>query len=473
MRGARPRFNASNQVYNVGRKDVLEFAAVAYGYDAAGRLVARTDDADRLHPTSWLHPGDTTTIVFGSPPPPPAAVHFELCLSAPEITLSDDEQSSLNQTTWDARLPLVARPVAIYYNLPGQPALRLSPRTLAKLLTGAAKQWNDPAIAADNPGVTLPALDVAFGSGFTGRGAVTAFVCGAVPDMCQDGVLAFTSSTASAATTRPGAITLGPALGPGALKLPAALIQNAAGQYVAPTGPHATRAELDATYDPDLAFQSFRDRNDPVPPPPIRAGATRKDAYPMVTVTWAHVGAFYFDTEMPYDHPSAMAPQVARYLQFVLRDGQPLLEAQGYGRLPRALLERALAHLTYVNQHGLALAASRPRTDAWAQTLTIRFRDDSHPDLKRTQAEADVLAQKLLARARAGADLRALRAQVPDDAAKPADQKFSGGRFQSPIQAVATSLRVGEVGLVRGPTEGWTRNSWVLIKRIPPPPGAR
>jgi hypothetical protein len=275
------------QVYNVGRKDVLEFAAVAYGYDAAGRLVARTDDADRLHPTSWLHPGDATTIVFGSPPPPPAAVHFELCydaiqinnerahiaghcpafklpgapalghdvtavlidpttaellapvnqaferahhdvtvatVSSREITLSDDEQGALNETTWDARLPLSARPVAIYYNLPGQPALRLSPRALAKLFTGAAKQWNDPAIAADNPGVALPALDVAFVSGFTGRGAVTAFVCSAVPDTCKDGLLVFTSGSAflaSEATTRSGAITFAPAIGPGALELPA------------------------------------------------------------------------------------------------------------------------------------------------------------------------------------------------------------------------------------------------------------
>jgi hypothetical protein len=320
----------------------------------------------------------------------------------------------------------------------------------------------------------LPALEVTFVSGTTGRGAVTAFVCSAVPDTCKDGVLIVTSGSTSKATTTSGAITFAPALGPGALELPAALIRNAAGQYVAPTGRHATQAALDATYDPDLAFQSFRGRNEPVPPPPIRTGATRKNAYPMITVTWAYVGAFYFDADTPYARPSPMAPQVAQYLQFVLRDGQPLLEAQGYGRLPRALLERALTHLTYVNRHGLALAASRPRTDAWAQTLTIRFRDDEHPDLKRTQAEADVLAQKLLARARAGVDFRALRAEVPDDVAKqPAAEKFSVGIFQSPIQAVATSLRVGEVGMVRAPTEGSTRNGWVLIKRIPPPPGAR
>ena len=38
--------------------------------------------------------------------------------------------------------------------------LRLSGDTIAKIFTGVIQTWNDPAIAADNPGLTLPALPV-------------------------------------------------------------------------------------------------------------------------------------------------------------------------------------------------------------------------------------------------------------------------------------------------------------------------
>ena len=38
--------------------------------------------------------------------------------------------------------------------------LRLSPDTVAKIFTGVITKWDDPALAADNPGITLPARDI-------------------------------------------------------------------------------------------------------------------------------------------------------------------------------------------------------------------------------------------------------------------------------------------------------------------------
>jgi phosphate transport system substrate-binding protein len=59
---------------------------------------------------------------------------------------------------WD--LPLVAGPVAVSYNLPGVSGLTLTPDVAAKLFSGTIRTWDDPAIAAVNAGVRLPATPV-------------------------------------------------------------------------------------------------------------------------------------------------------------------------------------------------------------------------------------------------------------------------------------------------------------------------
>lgn len=58
-------------------------------------------------------------------------------------------------------VPTVLGAVTVAYNLPGlrQP-LRLDGPALAGIFAGRIARWNDPAIAALNPGVSLPATDV-------------------------------------------------------------------------------------------------------------------------------------------------------------------------------------------------------------------------------------------------------------------------------------------------------------------------
>jgi phosphate ABC transporter phosphate-binding protein len=54
-------------------------------------------------------------------------------------------------------LPVVFGPIAITYNVNGVTSLNLDGPTAAKIFNGAVAGWNDPAIAALNPGVALPA----------------------------------------------------------------------------------------------------------------------------------------------------------------------------------------------------------------------------------------------------------------------------------------------------------------------------
>ena len=51
--------------------------------------------------------------------------------------------------------PLVGGPITVSYNVSGLKSLKLSPDTLANIFQAKIKNWNDPAIKADNPGVTL------------------------------------------------------------------------------------------------------------------------------------------------------------------------------------------------------------------------------------------------------------------------------------------------------------------------------
>jgi phosphate transport system substrate-binding protein len=58
-------------------------------------------------------------------------------------------------------IPITAGGIAFMYNVPGlSKQLQLSSLTACGLLTGGIKSWNDPNIAADNPGVSLPNVPV-------------------------------------------------------------------------------------------------------------------------------------------------------------------------------------------------------------------------------------------------------------------------------------------------------------------------
>jgi phosphate transport system substrate-binding protein len=57
-------------------------------------------------------------------------------------------------------LPAYISPVAIPYHLPGVDRLNLSPENLARIFDQEITRWDDPALAADNPAVELPATDI-------------------------------------------------------------------------------------------------------------------------------------------------------------------------------------------------------------------------------------------------------------------------------------------------------------------------
>ncbi|WP_369369958.1 phosphate ABC transporter substrate-binding protein PstS [Promicromonospora sp. Populi] len=57
-------------------------------------------------------------------------------------------------------LPIYVSPIAVAFNLPGIDSLNLSSEVIANIFNGEITNWNDDAIAADNPDAELPDLDI-------------------------------------------------------------------------------------------------------------------------------------------------------------------------------------------------------------------------------------------------------------------------------------------------------------------------
>jgi phosphate transport system substrate-binding protein len=77
-----------------------------------------------------------------------------------DSALADDELSGAQDRCGGPdnliEVPVYISPIAIIYNLQGVDDLQLSPETAAKIFKQEIKNWNDPAIAKDNPDAKLP-----------------------------------------------------------------------------------------------------------------------------------------------------------------------------------------------------------------------------------------------------------------------------------------------------------------------------
>ncbi|MBL7496201.1 phosphate ABC transporter substrate-binding protein PstS [Frankia sp. CNm7] len=93
-----------------------------------------------------------------------AFINRQVDFAGSDSAIKDDQETSAaarctGGTVVD--LPMVVGPVAIVYNLSGVNSLKLSPSTIARIFSGAVTRWNDPAITAENAGVSLPDVAIA------------------------------------------------------------------------------------------------------------------------------------------------------------------------------------------------------------------------------------------------------------------------------------------------------------------------
>ncbi len=80
-----------------------------------------------------------------------------------DSALTDEELTDATARCFDTAavdLPVYVSPIAVVFNLDGVDSLNMSAATIANVFNGTITSWDDPAIAAENPDVTLPATAI-------------------------------------------------------------------------------------------------------------------------------------------------------------------------------------------------------------------------------------------------------------------------------------------------------------------------
>jgi phosphate transport system substrate-binding protein len=238
--------------------------------------------------------------------------------------------------------PVLVGPITVSYNLSGlSKTLQLSPPVIANIFQGKITKWNDPAIKADNPGVTLPstAITIARRSDSSGTTAnFSLFLQDAAPSVWKLG----SSSTinwpansrggngnggvAQIVKSTPGAIGYVDLADAKAAGLTYASVKNKAGTYIAPSTTAASAAAAGATVAPDLTFAA------------VWSGDAT--AYPITYQSWVLV----------YQKQSSAntAKMLKAYIGYLLGDGQKLLPPLNYAPLPANLDQQAKAQLSKI-----------------------------------------------------------------------------------------------------------------------------
>ncbi|MFE0591505.1 phosphate ABC transporter substrate-binding protein PstS [Micromonospora echinospora] len=235
-------------------------------------------------------------------------------------------------------VPTVAAPITVSYNLQGVDKLQLSPETLAKIFQTDIKTWNDPAIAADNPGVTLPNTPITVAHRSDGSGTTnnfTKYLEAAAPGVWKLGTgdtVAWPSNTqggekntgvAQIVKQANGGIGYVDLSDAKASQLTFAAIKNKDGQYVVPSLEGTTAGLEGAEIKEDLSYNPLN-----------AAGAA---SYPITAPTYILVKTKYDDAKK--------AELVKGFVKYILTDGQELAEEVDFAPLPTSLKDKALAQL--------------------------------------------------------------------------------------------------------------------------------
>ena len=231
-------------------------------------------------------------------------------------------------------LPTVLGGVVPVYNVPGVGAdLRFSGALLADIFLGKVTKWNDPAIAKENPGVSLSASDVTVVHRADGSGTsyiFCDFLAKSSPEWKQKVGVATSvnwptgvggkgnEGVAGLVKQTPGSIGYVELIYALQNKISFGAVKNSAGEYV--------KASLDSVTAAAAATEGKM-------PPDFRVSITNapgKNAYPIASFTWL---LFY---ESPKDKAKAKA--MVDFMRWALSDGQKYAPELGYAPLPASVV---------------------------------------------------------------------------------------------------------------------------------------
>ena len=232
-------------------------------------------------------------------------------------------------------LPMTAGEIVLGYNLPGNPkGLKLPREVYTGIFLGRITKWSDPKLKAANPGMSLPDTDITVVRRADASGTTYVFTqhLSAISEDWKKGPgmgtqVNWPKSDKFVASPKNDGVTATIKQTPGSIgyiefafakfsKLELALLQNKAGQFIAPGtegGPEA------------LASVKL--------PADLRAWVTDPEsakAYPIATYTWM---LFYKDNKDP-----KKAAALREMIDYCLTEGQKMSEKMGYIPLPESVV---------------------------------------------------------------------------------------------------------------------------------------
>ncbi len=269
-------------------------------------------------------------------------VDHQVDFAGSDSLMKDDEQRGADARCRPGHaihLPIAAGALVFTYNLPGVETLRLSPAVLAGIFSNQITRWDDPRVAADNPGVRLPRIPVqaihrsdssgttdAF-SRYLAASAGDAWPLGTGKELRWPGGQAAKGSDGVTTSVRssPGGITYMEESFALANQLSTALLRNGAGEFVAPeSGPVSAAlaaAKVDTSKGDVRVSIDFR--------------STASGIYPASAVTYAIL----------CDRGNSNPAGLRAYLGYAVTRGQQSAAPLGYAPLPEPLTREATARL--------------------------------------------------------------------------------------------------------------------------------
>ncbi|GAA2504113.1 phosphate ABC transporter substrate-binding protein PstS [Winogradskya humida] len=329
-------------------------ASAAAGNCAAGQLTAQGSSAQKNAMDEWIktYQGQCADAKIGYEGTGSGAGIQAFIAGTADFAGSDSALKPEEQPQADAKcpggqalnLPMVTGPIAVVYNVEGVKDLNLSSATIAKIFAGTIKTWNDPAIAAENSGATLPSTAIATVHRSDESGTTDNFTKylsktaeadwtfsnakawkapGGTGAKGSDGIAQAVKSTA-------GSISYVELSFAENSDLSKAKIKNGAGEYTELTGESAGKtiegAKVKGTGD-DLALD-------------IDYSTTTAGAYPIVLVTY----------EIACSKGSAKAAAIKGFLTYTSSTGgQSALAELGYAPLPESVRSKVEASVAKIS----------------------------------------------------------------------------------------------------------------------------
>lgn len=219
------------------------------------------------------------------------------------------------------QVPMTGGSIVFAYNLDGIDELKLPRKAYCGIVTGKITKWDDPLIAAANPGAKLPSSEIAFVHRSDGSGTTYAFT-NHLKAACPDWTAGVNKSVewplGTGAKGNEG-ITAQVQQTPGSIGyteysyakengLKMASIENKSGKIIAPTPESGAAAFKGETVPADFALQVPDSKN--------------ADAYPISTLTWLLLYPEYKD--------AAKKEALMNVINWSLTDGKPVATELGY-----------------------------------------------------------------------------------------------------------------------------------------------